>query len=80
MKRRIIKKEIRGVANELLSPSRKYTAATPNVHKDLICGYERQLEGCIFRLIRLSLVLDYAWPHQGRWLDEPEDFAFKVGG
>jgi hypothetical protein len=80
MKRRVIKKEIRGLANELVSPSRKYVVATPSVHKDVIYGYERQLEGCVFRLMRLYLILDHSWPDESRWLDDLEDFRWEKKG
>jgi hypothetical protein len=80
MKRRIIKKEIRGLANELVVPSRKYAVASPKVHKDMIYGYEREIEGCIFRLMRLYLLLDRSWPSETRWLDDFEDFRWEKKG
>jgi hypothetical protein len=81
MKRRMIKKEIRGLANELIAPAREHAAASPRVHKDVLYGYERQLEDGIFRLMRLYLILDHSWPHRARWLDAFDaDFTWERSG
>lgn len=78
MKRRTLKKEIPKLAQRLFAPTRKYLAATPRVHRDIIYRYEREIEFVIVDLMRIHLVLDPLWPHRRRWLDGlSEEFSWE---
>jgi hypothetical protein len=78
VKRRILKKQIPVVAQQVLEPARKYLAASARVHQDILYQYEREIERRIVELMRMHLVLDPFWPHRRRWLDGlSEEFSWE---
>jgi hypothetical protein len=78
MKRRTLKKQIAGSAQQLVTPIRKYLVANARVHQDILYRYERKIEIGIFHLMRMHLELDPSWPHRKRWLDRlSEEFSWE---
>ena len=79
MKRRILKKQVRQLAQGLSPSLKKYQAASDRVHQDIIFGYQREIELVVFELMRAHLLLDRTWPHRKRWLDGlSEDYEWEV--
>src|SRR5882724_6175929 len=78
MKRRTLKKQITGLAQQLVTPIRKYLVANARVHQDILYSYEREIAFGIVDLMRMHLELDPSWPHRKRWLDGlSEEFSWE---
>ena len=78
MKRRTLKKQIPQQAERLVIPTRKSLCSSGKVSRDVIYGYEREIERAVLGLMHIHLILDRAWPHRERWLDGlSEEFAWE---